>query len=718
MVLEDYPLVTTMGVAWQPPHGPLWQLQPLDTDGWVEMETEAIPVFSLGPPIIVNVGNLFPAGWWLLAVGVPVSDTVATATAQLFDADGTTTTVPTAGTAYSVVWTWTTAYKSVRLLPPTSLEDYLPVTTMGVAWQLPDGPGWQAQPTDPDGWVELLGLDPTFYLGAPITVSVGTVLAAGWWVIATGVPIDSTTASATAQLVQSDGTTPSPAAGSAYPAALLQPPINTTAPTITGSGILGSVHTAGTGTWTQSPTSYAFQWQRNGVNIAGATTSTYTPVAADVGTNLTVQVTATNAVASTSASSAPLQITTGPPVSTAPPVLSGESVSPGVGAIGDVITSTLGTWTNEPTSYFYQWLRNGGAVANPNAPTRTIIAADNGTVIQTAIVAYNAASPGGVVGSRSNDIVIGPPFIIAAPVIAGSATEGQLLNVSSTGTWSTGTAAVTSQTYQWQRNGVDIPGAGGLTTTTYTTVAADVGAMITCVVTRTNAGGSGSGTSNAIGPILGVPVNITPPVMTGNTGGGAVGVVGDVLLTSEGTWTNNPTGSLIRTTRNGVIIQNNGNYQTVAADNGAVMFGSVYVANAAGNSLAVSSNYVYMGPPFLSGAAPIISGSTVVGGNIQLTNNGGWSVGTAPGSTIARVWQRNGAAIADGPTGTVYTTVAADVGALITCAVTFANPGGTSAPAVSNAVGPITASGTEEDPDFIAPMPSRPVHRAKPKKKR
>ena len=717
MVLEDYPLVTTMGVAWQPPHGPLWQLQPLDTDGWVEMETEAIPVFSLGPPIIVNVGNLFPAGWWLLAVGVPVSDTVANATVQLIEADGTTTTVPTAGTAYSIVWTWTTVYKSVRLLPPTSLEDYLPVTTMGVAWQLPGGPGWQAQPTDPDGWTELGGIDPTFYLGAPITVSVGTVLAAGWWVIATGVPIDSTSASATAQLVQSDGTTASPAAGSAYPAGLLQPPINTTAPTITGSGVLGTLHTAGTGTWTQSPTSYAYQWQRNGVNIAGATTSTYTPVAADVGTNLTVQVTATNAVASTAASSAPLPITTPPPVNTAAPVITGNSGGPQVGAVGDTLVSTAGTWNPPATSYHYQWLRNGGATnpAGPTATTRVVADIDLGVVLNCSVTAYNdgGTSPA---PAAAQMIYIGPPINTVPPVIAGSATEGQLLNVSSTGTWSTGTAPVTSQTYQWQRNGVDIPGAGGLTTTSYTTVAADLGAMITCVVTRTTPGGSGSGASNAIGPIVGVPVNITPPVMTGNSGGGAIGIVGDVLLTSEGTWTNNPTSSLIRTTRNGVVIQNNGNYQTVAADNGAAMSGNVYVANAAGNSLAVNSNTIYMGPPFLSGAAPIISGSTVVGGNIQLTNNGGWT--TLIGTTITRVWQRNGAAIAGGPTGTVYTTVADDVGALITCAVTFANPGGTSAPAVSNAVGPITASGTEEDPDFIAPMPSRPVHRAKPKKKR
>jgi hypothetical protein len=339
---------------------------------------------------------------------------------------------------------------------------------------------------------------------------------------------------------------------------------------------------------------------------------------------------------------------------------------------------------------------------------------DLGVVLNCSVTAYNdgGTSPA---PAAAQMIYIGPPINTVPPVIAGSATEGQLLNVSSTGTWSTGTAPVTSQTYQWQRNGVDIPGAGGLTTTSYTTVAADLGAMITCVVTRTTPGGSGSGASNAIGPIVGVPVNITPPVMTGNSGGGAIGIVGDVLLTSEGTWTNNPTGSLIRTTRNGTIIQNNGNYQTVAADNGALMWGSVYTANAAGNSLAVSSNIIAMGPPFNSGAAPIIAGSAVQGqGVISLNNNGVWSCGTL--GTITRQWQRNGVDIA-GATAISYATVAADLGAMITCFLTNTTAGG-SGTATSNAIGPITASGTEEDPDFVAPMPSRAVHRAKPKKKR
>jgi len=57
------------------------------------------------------------------------------------------------------------------------------------------------------------------------------------------------------------------------------------------------------GTWNNSPTSYAYQWQRNGANIGGATSSTYTQVTADAGQLITCIVTATNAGGSEPATS-------------------------------------------------------------------------------------------------------------------------------------------------------------------------------------------------------------------------------------------------------------------------------------------------------------------------------------------------------------------------------------------------------------------------------
>ena len=63
-----------------------------------------------------------------------------------------------------------------------------------------------------------------------------------------------------------------------------QAPANTVAPLVTGTATNGQTLSSTTGTWTGVPTpTFAYQWQRNGVDISGATSSTYVLVTADVG---------------------------------------------------------------------------------------------------------------------------------------------------------------------------------------------------------------------------------------------------------------------------------------------------------------------------------------------------------------------------------------------------------------------------------------------------
>ena len=87
------------------------------------------------------------------------------------------------------------------------------------------------------------------------------------------------------------------------------PPANTSKPTISGTARVGESLTANPGTWTNSPTSFAYQWQscdENGANcasVAGATSQLYGVRTADVDRRLRVLVTArTPAGASTAAS--------------------------------------------------------------------------------------------------------------------------------------------------------------------------------------------------------------------------------------------------------------------------------------------------------------------------------------------------------------------------------------------------------------------------------
>src|ERR1700730_12139624 len=87
-------------------------------------------------------------------------------------------------------------------------------------------------------------------------------------------------------------------------------PVNTGIPTISGTAQVGQTLTATNGTWTNSPASFADQWNRAGTPIGGATASTYAPVPADVGNTLTISVTATNrsgpSTPATSAATAPV----------------------------------------------------------------------------------------------------------------------------------------------------------------------------------------------------------------------------------------------------------------------------------------------------------------------------------------------------------------------------------------------------------------------------
>jgi LmbE family N-acetylglucosaminyl deacetylase len=87
------------------------------------------------------------------------------------------------------------------------------------------------------------------------------------------------------------------------------PPANTAPPTISGTPVADQKLTASTGSWSGSPTGWAYQWydcDGSGTGcaaIAGATGSSYTLVAADVGHTMVAVVTAANAAGTTSATS-------------------------------------------------------------------------------------------------------------------------------------------------------------------------------------------------------------------------------------------------------------------------------------------------------------------------------------------------------------------------------------------------------------------------------
>lgn len=180
------------------------------------------------------------------------------------------------------------------------------------------------------------------------------------------------------------------------------PPVNTVAPVVSGTVAVGSVLTCSTGTWTNSPTSYSYQWKRGTTNV-GINANTYTLVAGDVDAMMSCVVTATNISDSASATSNSVGPVYYPvPVNTVLPTISGSII------VGSTLTATTGTWTNSPTSYAYQWKKGGVAISGATSNTYVTVSGDIGSMITVTVTATN---PGGA-GAPATSSGVGP--IVAA----------------------------------------------------------------------------------------------------------------------------------------------------------------------------------------------------------------------------------------------------------------------------------------------------------------
>jgi hypothetical protein len=208
-----------------------------------------------------------------------------------------------------------------------------------------------------------------------------------------------------------------PAFGSAETAAA---PANLVQPQILGSAVQGQTLQATTGTWSNGPTRFAFEWRRCPANggagdasncavITGATDGSYALVGADVGSTIRVRVTAGNGSGnSTKASNATsLVASSSAPANKALPVITGQ---PQVGA---TLTASTGTWSGTSDTFTYQWLRcdatavSCAVLTGATAAQHLVAAAQLGDTLRVQVTAKNA--------SGSAQATSPPTSVIAQP---------------------------------------------------------------------------------------------------------------------------------------------------------------------------------------------------------------------------------------------------------------------------------------------------------------
>ncbi|MET0029467.1 MAG: FG-GAP-like repeat-containing protein [Candidatus Thiodiazotropha sp.] len=458
-------------------------------------------------------------------------------------------------------------------------------------------------------------------------------------------------------------------------------PVNSVLPVISGTPAVGNALSASSGTWTDADgdgLSYTYQWLADAVAIAGATASSYTLTPAEAHTTITVRVTASDGQGgSTNALSAGTAISNAAPVNTVVPVVSGTP------AVGNLLSTTTGSWTDadgDALGYAYQWLSDGVAIAGATAANFTPTAAQAHTTISVRVTASDGqggSTPATSAGTALNNTA---PVNSVLPAISGVPVVGNTLS-STTGTWTDADGDALGYAYQWRADGVAI---GGATASSYTLTVGDAHASISVTVTATDGqGGSVSATSGAVAMTNSDPLNTVLPLITGTPS------VGGTLNASSGTWSDADGDALsyaYQWLSNGVVIAaaNAASFTPGPAQAHTDISVRVTASDAHGGSVAATS-----GATALANTAPVntvppsVSGVATVG-NTVTANTGTWADVDADALSFSYQWRANTTPI-PGATWSSFTLTAAQAGLTISVTVTAndGNGGSTSATSLS-----------------------------------
>jgi surface antigen len=253
---------------------------------------------------------------------------------------------------------------------------------------------------------------------------------------------------------------------------------NTSRPTISGQPRVNEVLTASTGTWSPTPGRYRYQWLADGVDIAGATSSSLTPSAEQEGKRISVRITAsklgypiTSATSTRTEPVAPAVLT-----NLSRPTIGGEPI------VDSTLTAFQGTWKPGRVRAAYQWLADGVPVDGATDAMFRPRPEDVGRVLTVQVTASKPDYRSVTVESEGTaPVAPGTIELGSQPTVSGVPLPGEVLRVE-TGSVTPASAA---PAIEWLRSGVPVEGAVGQA---YPVTAEDLGSRIAARVTWTKPG--------------------------------------------------------------------------------------------------------------------------------------------------------------------------------------------------------------------------------------
>ena len=278
-------------------------------------------------------------------------------------------------------------------------------------------------------------------------------------------------------------------------------------------GTLGDQFTCRGGEWTGArPIALAYRWLRDGVAIAGATTSAYRTGDADAGHAVACEVTARNGLGSATARSDRYRPFDEVPNNIQAPQIAG-TLKP-----GHTVTCSIGRWTYGTTpTYSIRWLRDYQPIPGAVGSTYAISSADDGHGLACSVTATNRAGSS-TMSSVGVAIWVGgpPPYLLgSSPYISGVAVVGSRLTCWP-GNWQG--LLPFAFAFTWLRDGAPVA-----TGASYTATAQDAGHRLACRVTASNDAGSATADSAAM----------TVGGAGGGGGGGGPGPAGSLAVSRQ-----------------------------------------------------------------------------------------------------------------------------------------------------------------------------------------